>query len=230
MGTLPDMEAPGPTEPLDGRVARSVAERLDLGRGAWVDVARHWLSEPAEVFDALAAGVAWRQARLFRYERYVDEPRLTAWWSVGDPAPHPAVVAAHRALQRTYRVRFDGCSFAWYRDGRDSVAFHRDRDLRWLDDTVIALLTLGTTRPFWIRPRANRNAHALDNHGATHDLSPAAGDLMVMGGSTQTAWEHSVPKVAERIDGRISIQWRWTSRRGRPEQGGSFRDPLHFSR
>ena len=63
------------------------------------------------------------------------------------------LVDAHRTIQHRYDVRFDGAALALYRDGRDMVAFHRDRDMRWLDDTVIALLVLGDRRPFLIRPR-----------------------------------------------------------------------------
>ena len=46
----------------------------------------------------------------------------------------------------------------------------------------------------------------------------------------QTAWQHSVPKVDRPIGGRISLQWRWTSKQGRQEVGGSYRKPLHYSR
>ncbi len=204
-------------------------ERIWLDDASWVDVTRGWLTGADEVFAATRDGVSWSQAKLFRYERYVEEPRLTAGASPAR-SPHPVLVEAQRRIQRRYRSPFDGFGLAWYRDGRDSVAFHRDRDMRWLDDTVIALLTLGATRPFLLRPRSHRNRHDLANHGATHDLAPAAGDLIVMGGATQRGWEHSVPKVRAPIGGRISAQWRWTSRRGRPEQGASYRAPRTFSR
>jgi alkylated DNA repair dioxygenase AlkB len=148
---------------------------------------------------------------------------------VGDPPLDPAVIEAHRALQHRYRARFDGFAFARYRDGNDSVAFHRDRDMRWLDDTVICILTLGARRPFLIRPRANRYSHDAAMKGATHDLAPIGGDLLVMGGACQAGWEHSVPKVDPRTGGRVSLQWRWTSRQGRMEKGGSYRAPRHFS-
>ena len=39
-----------------------------------------------------------------------------------------------------------------------------------------------------------------------------------------------MPKVSGRIGGRISLQWRWTSRQGPQELGGSYRKPVHFSR
>ena len=78
---------------------------------------------------------------------------------------------AHRTLQHRYHQRFMAPSLVMYRDGRDSMAFHRDRDLRWLDDTLVALLVLGERRPFHIRPRANRYAHELADKGATHDVA-----------------------------------------------------------
>jgi alkylated DNA repair dioxygenase AlkB len=206
------------------------AERVWLDEGSWVDVVRGWVPDADAVHDHLAATVAWQQGRLFRYERWVDEPRLGSWWRAGDPPPHPVVLEAHRALRTRYGVRFDGCGLARYRDQRDSVAFHRDRDMRWLDDTLIALVTLGARRPFLVRPRANRHAHELPDHGATHDLAPGSGDLLVMGGATQAGWEHAVPKVATPVGDRISLQWRWTSKQGRPVQGASYRAPRHFSR
>jgi alkylated DNA repair dioxygenase AlkB len=203
-------------------------ERLDLGGGSWVDVGRGWLAPEAavELYGALTEGLAWRQGRLFRYDHHVEEPRLSAWWAPGHPAPHPLLPELHRLVQRTWRRRFDGLALAWYRDGRDGQAFHADRDLRWLDDTLIVLLTLGATRPWLLRPKAARH----DPDAPTRDLRPAAGDLLAMGGRTQRDWVHSVPKVAAAVEGRISLQWRWTSRQGRPERGPGYRAPRTFGR
>jgi len=61
-------------------------------------------------------------------------------------------------------------------------------------------------------------------------LDASYSGLLVMGGSMQTAWQHSVPKVHRPIGGRISLQWRWTSQLGRQEVGGSYRKPRHYSR
>jgi alkylated DNA repair dioxygenase AlkB len=216
---------------MSGAVDRAPTfERLDLGDGCWIDVARGFVTDHREVYDALVDRVSWSQNQVFRYERYHDEPRLVGWWSPRHEPPHPVVPDAHRSIQSHYGVRFDGCGFAYYRDERDSVAFHRDRDLRWLDDTVIALVSLGQRRPFLLRPREHRYAHEVPHHGATHDLAPGEGDLVVMGGATQTAWEHSVPKVPSPLGGRVSLQWRWTSKTGRPVQGASYRAPRTFSR
>jgi alkylated DNA repair dioxygenase AlkB len=205
-------------------------ERLWLDDGSWVDVARGWLAGHEAVYDELVAQDRWSQGRIFRYDRWIDEPRLSSSHTPGATPPHPVLIEAQKVLRRRYRVPLGGFALGWYRDERDSQAFHRDTDLRWLDDTLVALLSLGAQRPWLLRPRANRYAHEAPDRGATHDIAPSGGDLHVMGGATQAGWEHSVPKVARRVGGRISVQWRWTSRRGRPFQGAPFRAPRHYSR
>jgi alkylated DNA repair dioxygenase AlkB len=217
-------------EPVPAVCADAAVERVDLGGGAWIDVVRGFLTDPDTLYDLAATGAPWRQGQVFRYERRMDEPRLGAWFALDRPPLHPVLLDAQRWLTHRYRVTFDGHALAWYRDGRDSVAFHRDRELRHLEETVIAVLTLGARRPWLVRPREHRNRHDLVNHGATFDARPASGDLVVMGGRCQAAFEHAVPKVPGLRAGRISVQWRWTSRRGRPEVGASYRAPRTFSR
>ena len=71
-----------------------------------------------------------------------------------------------------------------------------------------------------------------DTDRSEYDLSPAGGDLFVLGGRAPRDLEHSVPKVAGASSraGRISGQWRWTSGKGRPELGASYAAPRNFSR
>jgi alkylated DNA repair dioxygenase AlkB len=207
--------------------------RTQLDASSWVDVHRSWLGADVatELFDALAASLRWQESRLYRYDHWVAENRLSAMWRPGTPAPHPALAEVHRSARNLTGKPFEGPAFNWYRDGGDGQAFHRDRDLRWCEDTVIAILTLGATRPWLLRPKSNR--HDVDEgryQGATHDLQPASGDLLVMGGRCQADWEHSVPVLRRPVEGRISVQWRWTSKRGRPEIGASYRAPRHYSR
>ena len=205
-------------------------ERLELGGGAWVDVARGWMAGADELYAVLLAGVSWQTSRLFRYDHYVEERRLGASWRRGSPLPHPALAEATRTLQHRYHVEFEGFGLIQYRDGHDGQAFHRDTDMRWLDDTVIAILTLGAPRPWLLRPRSSRHDD-VPGKGATHDLAPGSGDLLVMGGRCQADWEHSVPYLPARpLTPRISIQWRFAHRRGRPFMGASYRAPLTYGR
>jgi alkylated DNA repair dioxygenase AlkB len=201
-------------------------ERLQLDDSSWVDIVRGFVPRAGEVHDELVERVAWEQGRVFRYERWIDEPRVSSWQS-GD-ARHPALAEAQAWIAERYSVTFDGVGLARYRDERDSVAFHRDRELRWLDDTVIGVLTMGAQRPFLIRPLTGRRSGADDRAGAL-DVRPASGDLLVMGGRCQAGWLHAVPKVTGRCRSRISAQWRWTSGRGRRDENPSYYAPRYFN-
>ena len=97
-----------------------------------------------------------------------------------------------------------------YRDGSDSVAWHGDRIARESSrDTMVAIISLGATRPFALRPRSG---------GAGLRLQIGHGDLLVMGGSCQRTWLHAIPKTASCLGARISVQFRppWGNELGKP--------------
>src|SRR6266511_4271822 len=123
-------------------------ERMQLDDQSWVDVARGWLRGADTLLDALIETVAWEQHRRWMYERMVDDPRLSRWLGADEPVPHPVLPELRGALEAHYGVVFGGIGLNYYRDGRDSVAPHHDRELRHLDDTLIAIVTLGARRPF----------------------------------------------------------------------------------
>lgn len=204
--------------------------RLQLDDTSWVDVGRGWLTGADELYEALLRDVSWHSSRLFRYDHWVEERRLGSYWRRGLPLPHPALAEVHKALQRRYRATFDGFGMIQYRDGRDGQAFHRDTDMRWLDDTVVAILTLGAKRPWLVRPKSARHSQG-PGKGATHDLAPSSGDLIVMGGRCQADWEHSVPYLpGSHVGVRISLQWRHATKTGRPFMGAGYRAPLTYRR
>ena len=178
-------------------------ERRLWSRGAWVDVQRSWLADPDAVFSALAEEVPWRAERREMYDSVVDVPRLVHTYLAGAPLPHPALVEARTALSRHYLPELGepfvtaGCCF--YRDGRDSVAWHGDTIGRGRTaDTMVAIVSVGDPRRLLLRPRGG---------GASIALTMGHGDLVVMGGSCQRTWEHAVPKVAH-AGPRISVQFR----------------------
>jgi alkylated DNA repair dioxygenase AlkB len=220
--------------PLVALLASAPLERRWLDRTSWVDIGRGWLPGADELYTRVRDTAPWRDGAMWRYEKYVIPPRLSAWYAPGTPPPYPELTAAHLALRRRYGVAFDGYGLSYYRDGADSVGMHRDKELRWLDNTVIAILTLGTRRPWTVKPTRLPPGRRIlgDPHDLTGvvDLAPGSGDLLVLGGRTQADWLHGVPKVAGLVGGRISVQWRWTSRTGRPQEGPGYAAARHFDR
>lgn len=171
--------------------------RRDLAGGAWIDCVPGWLIGADVLFNRLLNTLTWEGHRRWMYDRMVDDPRLSARGL--DVADLPPVVAEMRdLLSARYDVDFTGVSANLYRDGRDSVAWHGDRVARDLPEAAVALVSLGAQRPFLLRPKGG---------GRSVRLEPAPGDLLVMGGSCQRTWEHSVPKVSA-AGARISVMFR----------------------
>lgn len=211
----------GAVEPLQGtllgghepRLAPAPTfERIRLDPHSWIDVAREWLLGADAVCEHLVRTVPWRQSRRRMYGEIVDEPRLSKWSGHADPLPHPAFAPVRTALEERYVARLGGFGMNYYRNGRDSVAWHRDTEMRNLDRTLVAIVTLGAARPFLVRPHGG---------GPSVDVHPASGDLLVMGGRAQAEWEHSVPKVAS-CGPRISVMLRWSSGKGQPVRSAGW--------
>jgi alkylated DNA repair dioxygenase AlkB len=180
---------------------RACWDRVALSEDSWVDVCRGYLLGADEVLDVLIDALPWRCDRRVIYDREVADPRLSYRCPRAAFLPHAVLALVEHDLVTRYRVRMGQPACNYYRDGRDSVAFHRDRELRDADRALVAVLTLGAERPFRLRPHGVRGVRSLD-------LSPTSGDLLVMGGACQRAWEHGVPKIA-RAGPRVSVTWRW---------------------
>ena len=192
--SLFDLDAPG----FDRTFAR--LERIQLDPTAWVDVAPGWVSGSDALFRTLVDTLPWAQRRRFLYEKHRIEPRLTAGWQAGSGLPllPPALKEMRAALSERYGVQFDSAGFNLYRNGRDSVAWHRDKIPQRIHQPVVALVSLGEPRRFLLRPRGG---------GTSRPFPLGHGDLLVTGGDTQRTWEHAVLKVAH-AGPRISIAFR----------------------
>ncbi|MEV5439247.1 alpha-ketoglutarate-dependent dioxygenase AlkB [Streptomyces sp. NPDC052682] len=179
--------------------------RTELGSGAWIDVLPGWLAGADLLVERLAAEVPWRAERRHMYDQVVDVPRLLAFYAEHEHLPHPVLAEARDALSAHYAEElgepFATAGLCYYRDGRDSVAWHGDRIGRGAhEDTMVAILSVGEPRDLLLRPAGGGRAAVRRPLGH--------GDLLVMGGSCQRTWEHAIPKSSRATGPRISIQFR----------------------
>lgn len=182
--------------------------RRHLADGAWIDHVPAWVADADDLFLRLRESVPWRADERRMYDTTVAVPRLTAWFSDVSRVGDDTVVAGRDELNRHYRDSGEltsgdplvSAGLCLYRDGSDSVAWHGDRIGRARsDDTIVAVVSLGSARHFLLRPRGG--GHSLR-------LTVGHGDLLVMGGSCQRTWDHAVPKTRHRVGPRISVQYR----------------------
>ena len=205
-------------------------QRIELAPHSWVELVPGFVRAADSIFDELRQSLDWQQTEVLRYDHYVPEKRLAAGVRT-DADPLFRQTDLH--LRSRYRVQFTGVAAILYRDGSDFQGLHSDRDMKWLDETLIAITVLGARRPFVLRPRLERGVPVDRVPAGTGPedvvLTPGEGDLLVMGGACQREWLHGVP-VAPGVDrARISLTWRWTSRRGRPDTNPTYYDGRHFS-
>ena len=187
--------------PLDSRL-----QRRQLGDGAWVDVRPGWVDGADPLFLTLQTAVKWRAERREMYDSVVEVPRLLAHFGPRQDWPDPSLEEMRSALNGHYREElgedFVSAGLCYYRDGRDSVAWHGDRIGRGREeDTMVAIVSLGAPRRLSLRPRGG---------GEQIGFVVGHGDLLVMGGSCQRTWDHAVLKTAKPVGPRISIQLRPT--------------------
>ncbi len=145
------------------------------------------------------------------FGRRIAIPRLTAWH--GDPGAvytysglrneprpwTPALAELRARLADRLGVRFTSVLLNWYRSGADGMSWHADDEPELGSEPTIASLSLGATRRFELKHRADgeRIAVPLDH-----------GSLLVMTGETQHCWLHRVPKQPRIAGGRINLTFR----------------------
>jgi alkylated DNA repair dioxygenase AlkB len=100
-------------------------------------------------------------------------------------------------------VRFDGVLANWYRDGNDAMGWHSDDELELgpaaPHDVLVASVSLGAPRRFLLR--AKRGDDRVE-------LALGGGDLLVMGGTTQQRYRHSVPRERTITTPRLNLTFR----------------------
>lgn len=170
-------------------------------------------SEAREFFERLHQQLDWRSEDLTLFGKRLTVPRLTAWY--GDPGAHYTYSRLpHAPLPWTdglqaLRIRleaatghpFNGVLCNLYRDGSDSMAWHRDNEPELGVHPVIASLSLGATRKFRLR-------HTVRKDLGVVELPLEAGSLLLMAGETQQHWEHEVRKSKSVTAPRINLTFR----------------------
>jgi hypothetical protein len=194
-------------------------QRIRLDETSWVDVVKGFAPDSDRLFEFLLEHARWQQGQSIREGRMIPDPRMGASLSVAQMARIPQLHRARLVVEARYRIKLGGAGLVLYRDGRDSVGFHRDDEMLYLERTIIASLCLGTPRTVGFKSVRDQSIV---------DVTLGRGDLYVMGGRCQADWLHGVPKIdagpdGARIGPRIAVVWRWSARTGPPSSS-----PTHF--
>ncbi|GAB6194996.1 alpha-ketoglutarate-dependent dioxygenase AlkB family protein [Lysobacter xanthus] len=173
----------------------------------------HWLGadEAGAMFDALYREIGWENHPVRLFGRELPAPRLSCW--IGDPGTAyrysgvvreprpwtPALAGLRARLRATLGLDFDAVLANLYRDGRDAMGWHSDDEPELGAEPVIASVSLGGTRRFLLRHR---------DRDVRQGLALAPGSLLLMQGTTQRHYRHSLPRTARPVAPRINLTFR----------------------
>lgn len=169
--------------------------------------------ERAEADLALASlwkDLEWAQTAITLFGRKVMQPRLVAWYGEPDafysysglslkPNPwHPLLKELKHRIEAQTGHWFNSVLANAYRDGKDSMGWHRDDEKELGPRPLIASLSLGGERRFLLREERQKSVGLTLEHGS----------LLVMRGECQRKFQHSLPKTRRQAGLRINLTYR----------------------
>jgi alkylated DNA repair dioxygenase AlkB len=168
-------------------------------------------SESDQMFITLLNSLYWQQEDIFIFNKWVKVPRLMCWYGDPDayyeysgvnhqPRPWTLELQSIRAkVEQQCQCTFNSVLANLYRDGGDSMGCHADDEKELGANPVIASLSLGEERLFKMHHKKSKQ---------TLNIHLQHGDLLVMGGTCQRHWLHSVPKTKSLKTPRINLTFR----------------------
>lgn len=214
-------------------VAKPQEEKFPLAGGGELIISRSWLNseQTDRLFETLIETIPWEQPLITVYGKQNVIPRKQAWY--GDegavmeysgqrfrPLPWlPALASLRQKLEAELSQSFNSVLANLYRDGNDTVGWHADDEPELGHNPVIASLSLGETRTLCLKPKqrkkrkngATESSSEKSFQGALQqkriDLPLHSGDLLIMRGSVQHHWQHSVPREKS-VNPRINLTFR----------------------
>ena len=199
-------------EPASGREGHTA-----LADGALIDFHRRPFTADAvgALTDALRREVPWTQRTVTVFGKKHLEPRLQCYQAddaslvykysgltIVPVAFSPCVLAIRNRLFELFpgSPRYNTCLLNRYRNGDDSMGWHTDQDVaRYGQDPHIASVSFGAERTFRLRRIADE--------GEKVDYVLGGGAVLVMHGTTQRTWQHSVPKQKSALE-RFNLTFR----------------------
>ena len=156
----------------------------------------------------LMAELAWEEQQFTIFGRQTPMPRLIAMYGpvgyrysgvVHPPRPLTARLdAIRRRVEEATGRRFNSVLANLYRDGRDSVGWHRDSDYAHGGQPDLASVSFGATRRFELR----------DATGTRASIDLEAGSLLLVSGAAVARWWHRVSKTSRAVGPRVNLTFR----------------------
>lgn len=162
-------------------------------------------------FEKMLHSIEWRQDEAIIYGKHIITRRKVAWYGDGDfnytysntsrkAIPWTKDLLNLKAIvEKETRIKFNSCLLNLYHNGEEGMSWHSDDERSLGVNTVIASVSLGAERKFSFKHKKTKESISLIlQHGS----------LLVMKGTTQENWLHSLPKTKKVTRPRVNLTFR----------------------
>ena len=172
-------------------------------------------AEAARYLDRLLRDIAWRNDEAVIFGRHIITKRKVAWYGDSDytyaysniirqALPWTEDLLGLKAMtEQLTGATYNSCLLNLYHDGEEGMAWHSDDEKELTPDGAIASLSFGAERRFLLRHKQTKEQV---------EVMLATGSLLVMRGTTQTHWLHSLPKMKKVRAPRVNLTFRLITR------------------
>lgn len=165
-------------------------------------------------YQTLLQQTRWSEYQMPMYDKMVKAPRMISWLEDSEnegvnpetPTLTNDLSIIRQRVENETGIKFNAVLLNLYRDGNDGVSWHSDKTGSSNKDMNIASVTFGETRMFRLR-------HKFLKHIPQVEIPLHHGTFLLMAGSTNSFWEHQVPKTAKQILPRINLTYRQVNRK-----------------
>ncbi|WP_281754992.1 alpha-ketoglutarate-dependent dioxygenase AlkB family protein [Neptunitalea chrysea] len=167
--------------------------------------------ESSIFYTQLLENIPWRQDEITVFGKTYPQPRLTALYATNnltysysgikmEPLPFTNTLNTIKEKVETISGNtFTTCLLNLYRNGQDSNGWHADNEKELGKNPIIASVSFGEKRLFKLKHKSLN---------LKHDLELENGSLLLMKGTTQHHWLHSIPKTRKQKTERINLTFR----------------------
>ena len=164
-----------------------------------------------KIYANLMDKIPWKHDEAFIYGKHIITARKVAWYGDKDYDYSysgktrtamkwtPELLKVKHAAEQKTGMIYNSCLLNLYADGSQGMAWHSDDEKCLGNDTNIASMSFGAERRFDFRHKASREKISVMLQN---------GSLLVMQGSTQTHWQHQIPKTTKVTTPRVNLTFR----------------------
>jgi len=168
-------------------------------------------SDANEFFQTLLAEIPWRHDEAIMFGKRIVTDRKVAWFGDENYSytysghKHVALkwtdslLAIKAVVEKIADYTYNFCLLNLYEDGTQGVGWHHDSEKSLGKNANISSVSFGAERRFDFRHKQSREKESIIlEHGS----------LLIMRGSTQSNWQHQIPKTKKITSPRINLTFR----------------------